>query len=100
MKGRAAVNFLGSIKSKLIFLLIVIGIAPLIIMTVYTSYSAITEAFESAEEELAVQNDLIEKEVYSMVGSNFTALRLLAVNHTVQEYLTADSANRNPNMHT
>lgn len=100
MKGRAVVNFLGSIKSKLIFLLIVIGIAPLIIMTVYTSYSAITEAFESAEEELAVQNDLIEKEVYSMVGSNFTALRLLAVNHTVQEYLTADSANRNPNMHT
>ena len=100
MKGRAVVKFLGSIKSKLIFLLIVIGIAPLIIMTVYTSYSAITEAFESAEEELAVQNDLIEKEVYSMVGNNFTALRLLAVNHTVQEYLTADSANRNPNMHT
>ena len=50
-------NFLGSIKSKLIFLLIVIGIAPLIIMMAYTSYTAIQEAFNSAEEELAVQND-------------------------------------------
>ena len=98
MKGRAVVKFLGSIKSKLILLLLIIGILPLLIMTAFTSYSAITEAFESAEEELSVQNDLIEKEVYALMGRNFTALRLLAVNPAVQEYLTVAPENRNPSM--
>ncbi len=91
-------NFLGSIKSKLIFLMVVIGMTPLIIMMVYTSYSAVTEAFNTAEEELAVQNTLIEKEVSALMTNNFTALRLLAVNHAVQEYLTAAPENRNSNM--
>lgn len=91
-------NFLNSIKSKLILLLMIIGIIPLLIMMVFTSYTAITTAFESAEEELSVQNDLIEKEVYGMMNSNFTALRLLAVNHAVQDYILAAPANRAPNM--
>ena len=98
MKGRAAVSILGSIKSKLILLLLIIGIVPLLIMTVFTSYTAITTAFESAEEELSVQNDLVEKEVYSLMGNNFTALRLLASTPFVQEYLTVAPENRNPNM--
>ena len=67
-------------------------------MTVFTSYTAITTAFESAEEELSVQNDLVEKEVYSLMGNNFTALRLLASTPFVQEYLTVAPENRNPNM--
>ena len=91
-------NFLNSIKSKLIFLMLVIGISPLIIMTAYTSYSAINEAFEASEEELAVQNDLITQEVSSMMTNNFISLRLLAVNHAVQEYLIATPENRNANM--
>ena len=91
-------NFFGSIKSKMIFLLLIIGIVPLLIMMAFTSYTAITTAFESAEEELSVQNDLIEKEVYSLMGSNFTALRLLAVNPDVQEYLMVAPENRSPNM--
>ena len=98
VKGRAVMNFLGSIKSKLIFLLLLIGIVPLLIMMAFTSYSAITEAFESAEEELSVQNDLIEKEVSGMMSNNFTALRLLAVNHSVEEYLAATPENRAPGM--
>ena len=98
MKGRAVVNFLGSIKSKLIFLMLLIGITPLLFMTGYTSYTAINEAFESAEEELAVQNDLIEKEVYALMGNNFIALRLLADNHSIQEYLMASPENRSSNM--
>ena len=93
-------NFLGSIRSKLIFLLIVIGIAPLVIMMTYSSYTAINEAFTASEEELSVQNDLIHKEVYSMMGNNFTALRLLAVNTAVQEYLLAAPENRSSNMKT
>ena len=91
-------NFFGSIKSKLIVLLMIIGIVPLLTMMLYTSYTAITTAFESAEEELSVQNDLIEKEVYSMMSGNFTALRLLASTPFVQEYLTVAPENRNPNM--
>ncbi len=91
-------NFLGSIKSKLIFLLLIIGIVPLLIMMAFTSYSAITEAFEAAEEELSLQNDLIAKDVSGMMNNNFTALRLLAVNHAVQEYLKATPENRDPNM--
>ncbi len=67
-------------------------------MMTYSSYTAINEAFTAAEEEFPSQIDLIEKEVYSMMGSNFTALRLLAVNNAVQEYLVAAPENRSPNM--
>ena len=91
-------NFSGSIKSKLIFLLVVIGIAPLIVVMAFTSYNAINAAFESADEELAAKNSLIQREVADMMGSNFIALRLLAANPDVQEYLTAPPANRAGNM--
>ena len=91
-------GFLRSIKSKLIFLLIVIGMLPLLIAMIYTLYNTVHTAFESAEQELKVTNELIEKEVSSMMGNNFTALRLMAVNPAVQEYLTAAPENRNPNM--
>ena len=64
----------------------------------YTSYNTINAAFSSAENELKVTNELIEKEVYSLLNSNFTALRLMAVNPSVQEYLTAAPENRAGNM--
>ena len=51
-----------------------------------------------AEHEMKVQTELIEKEVSAMMGNNFTALRLLAVNPTVQEYLTVAPENRNADM--
>ena len=91
-------GFLSSIKSKLIFLMVLIGMVPLLITMAYTSYNTITSAFEFAEHELSVTDELIEKEVYSLLNSNFTALRLMAVNPAVQEYLTADPANRAANM--
>lgn len=91
-------GFLSSIKSKLIFLLVFIGMLPLLITMAYTSYNTVNSAFEFAEHELNVTNELIEKEIFSMIGNNFTALRLLAVNPSVQEYLTATPENRNPNM--
>ncbi len=87
-----------SIKFKLIFLLIFIGMVPLVTAMAYTLFNAVTEAFVSSEQELKVKNELIEKEVSTMMSSNFTALRLLAVNPSVQEYLTAAPENRNPNM--
>ena len=89
---------MGSIRSKLIFLLIVIGMVPLIIMTVYTSITAVHSAYNAAHHELHVNNELIEKEVADLIGSNFTALRLLAVNPSVQEYLTVPPENRSSNM--
>ena len=91
-------KFLSSIKSKLLLLLIVIGIAPLVTMMLYSSYTAIQSALEAAEEELIVQNDLVEKEVSSLLGNNFTALRIIAVNPDVQEYLTVAPQNRSANM--
>lgn len=91
-------SFLSSIKSKLIFLLVFIGMLPLLITMAYTSYNTVNSAFEFAEHELKVTNELIEKEIFAMMGNNFTALRLLAVNPSVQEYLTATPENRNPNM--
>ena len=98
MKGRVLMKFLSSIKSKLIFLLIVIGMLPLLIAMSYTLFNKVTEAFTFAEHDLKVKNELIEKEVSAMMSSNFTALRLLAVNPNVQEFLTATPENRNPNM--
>ena len=91
-------NFLGSIKSKLVFLLVLIGTVPLLLTIAYTSYNAVVDAFESAENELKVTNELIDKEVSALMGNNFTALRLLAANPSVQEYLTASAENRNQNM--
>ncbi|MBR4382645.1 MAG: HAMP domain-containing protein [Selenomonadaceae bacterium] len=91
-------SFLSSIKSKLIFLMILIGMVPLLITMAYTSYNTITAAFSSAEQELKVTTELIEKEVSSLLNSNFTALRLMAVNPSVQEYLTAAPENRAANM--
>lgn len=91
-------SFLSSIKSKLIFLLVFIGMLPLLITMAYTSYNTVNSAFEFAEHELKVTNELIEKEIFAMMGNNFTALRLLAVNPSVQEYLTVPPENRNPNM--
>ena len=91
-------GFFNSIKSKLIFLLVLIGMVPLLIAMAYTSYNTVTSAFLSAEHELKVTNELIEKEVYALLNSNFTALRLMAVNPSVQEYLTAAPDNRSANM--
>lgn len=91
-------KFSGSIKAKLILLLIVIGMLPLLIAMAYTMFNTVTSAFEFAEHELKVKDELVEKEVFSLMGSNFTALRLLAVNPSVQEYLTAAPENRSPNM--
>lgn len=91
-------DFLSSIKSKLIFLLVLIGMVPLLITIAYTSYNTVNSAFEFAEHELKVTNELVEKELFAMMSNNFTALRLLAVNPSVQEYLTAAPENRNPNM--
>ena len=85
-------SFPSSIKSKLIFLLVLIGMLPLLITMAYTSYDAVDSAFEFAEHELKVTNELIEKEVYSLLNSNFTALRLMAVNPSVQEYLKCKCA--------
>ena len=87
-----------SIKFKLIFLLIFIGMVPLLTAMAYTLFNAVTEAFVSSEQELKVKNELIEKEVSAMMSNNFTALRLLAVNPNVQEYLTAAPENRSANM--
>ena len=91
-------NFFGSIKSKLIFLLVVIGIAPLLIVMGFTSYNAINAAFESADEELKAKNSLIQKEVSDLIEENFIALRFLAVNPAVQAYLAAPAANRDTHM--
>lgn len=91
-------SFPSSIKSKLIFLLVFIGMVPLLITMAYTSYNAVTSAFVFAEHELKVTNELIEKELFSMMSNNFTALRLLAVNPSVQEYLTVPPENRSPHM--
>ena len=91
-------EFSGSIKSKFIFLLVLIGIAPLLIVMGFTSYNAINAAFESADEELTAKNSLIQQEVADMIGSNFIALRLIAVNPAVQEYLTSPAANRDTHM--
>lgn len=87
-----------SIKSKLVLLLILIGMLPLLIAMAYSLFNAVTSAFEFAEHELKVKTELIEKEVFALMGSNFTALRLMAVNPAVQEYLTAAPENRSPNM--
>ena len=73
-------------------------VLPLLIAMAYTMFNTITSAFEFAEHELKVKDELVEKEVFSLMGSNFTALRLLAVNPSVQEYLTAAPENRSPNM--
>ena len=91
-------SFPSSIKAKLIFLLVLIGMLPLLIAMAYTSYNTVNSAFDFAEHELKVTNELIEKEVFSLISSNFTALRLMAVNPSVQEYLTATPENRNHNM--
>lgn len=91
-------GFPSSIKSKLIFLMVLIGMLPLLITMAYTSYNTVNSAFEFAEHELKVTNELIEKEIFAMMGNNFTALRLMAVNPSVQDYLTATPENRNPNM--
>ena len=91
-------KFPSGIKSKLIFLLVLIGMLPLLIATAYMLFNTVNSAFEFAEHELKVETELIEKEVSSMMSSNFTALRLLAGNPAVQEYLTAAPENRNPNM--
>lgn len=87
-----------SIKSKLVFLLILIGMVPLITAMAYTIYNTVNSAFEFAEHELNVKTEMIEKEVSSLMGSNFTALRFMAVNPSVQEYLKATPENRDPNM--
>ena len=94
-KGRVRMK---SIKSKLVLLLILIGMVPLLTAMAYTIYNTVNSAFEFAENELNVKTEMIEKEVSALMGSNFTALRFMAVNPSVQEYLKATPENRDPNM--
>ncbi|MBO7548717.1 MAG: hypothetical protein J6T77_02000, partial [Clostridia bacterium] len=49
------------------FLLVIIGMVPLLITMAYTSYDTVKSAFKSAEHELKVTNELIEKELFAMM---------------------------------
>ncbi len=92
-------NF-SSIKAKLIFLLIIIGAIPMIIATVISSANTVSNTIESVKEDLKIKNDFIAQDISSMIGNNFIALRLLALNPTIQDYLTTNSAADIPQMKT
>ena len=92
-------NF-NSIKSKLIFLLMIIGAVPMFIAIVISSLNTISDTIEATKEDLKIKNDFVTQDVSLMIGNNFTALRLLALNPTVQEYLTVPPESRNPQMKT
>ena len=72
-----------SIKAKLIFLLIVIGAIPMIIAIVISSVNTISDTIEAIKEDLKIKNDFITQDVSLMIGNNFTALRLLAINPNI-----------------
>ena len=78
----------------------VIGAIPMIIAIVISSVNTISDTIEATKEDLKIKNDFIAQDVSLMIGNNFTALRLLAINPTVQEYLTASPESRNPQMKT
>ncbi len=92
-------NF-SSIKAKLIFLLIIIGAIPMVIAVAISSTNTISNTIESVKNDSKIKNEFIAQDISSMIGNNFTALRLLALNPTVQEYLTAPSENYLPQMKT
>ncbi|MBO4401271.1 MAG: methyl-accepting chemotaxis protein [Selenomonadaceae bacterium] len=87
-----------SIKTKLVALLICISAAPLIVSIVISSVNTVAEEIETSKNELKIKNDFIAQDVSSMIGNNFTALRLLAINPAVQEYLTAPPESRSTQM--
>ena len=92
-------NF-SSIRAKLIFLLIIIGAIPMIIAIVISSSNTISSTIKVVEEDLEIKNDFIAQDISSMIGNNFIALRLLALNPTVQDYLMTHSAADIPQMKT
>ncbi|MBQ7704348.1 MAG: HAMP domain-containing protein [Selenomonadaceae bacterium] len=92
-------NF-SSIRAKLIFLLIIIGAIPMIIAIVISSSNTVSNTIESVKEDLKIKNDFIAQDISSMIGNNFIALRLLALNPTVQDYLMTHSATDIPQMKT
>ena len=87
-----------SIKTKLVALLICISAIPLVVSIIVSSINTINDEIAAAEEELKIKNDFIAQDVTSMIGNNFTALRLLAINPAVQDYLTAPPENRSATM--
>ena len=89
-----------SIKTKLIFLLIIIGAIPMIIAVALSSANTVSNTIESVKEDLKIKNDFIAQDISSMIGNNFTALRLLALNPTVQEHLISPDESRNAQMKT
>ena len=91
---------LSSIKAKLIFLLMVIGAIPMAIAIVLSASDTISSTIQSVKEDLKIKNEFIAQDISSMIGNNFTALRLLALNPTVQEYLITPTESYKPQMKT
>lgn len=89
---------LNSIKTKLIALLVFISAAPLFVAIVVSSANTVSDEIADAKDELKIKNDFIAQDVSSLIGNNFTALRLLAINPAVQDYLTAAPDARSPQM--
>lgn len=87
-----------SIKTKLVALLICISAAPLIVSIIISSVNTVAEEIEASKNELKIKNDFIAQDVSMMIGNNFTALRLLAINHTVQDYIIAPPEARSAQM--
>ena len=87
-----------SIKTKLVALLICISAAPLIVSIIVSSVNTVADEIEAAKNELKIKNDFIAQDVSMMIGNNFTALRLLAINPAVQDYLTAPPESRSAQM--
>lgn len=79
-------NF-GSIRTKLIALLLAISAIPLIICIAVSTFNTISDAEEAAANDGRLRSDIVQKNVSALYEQNLIALRTLAAMPTSREFL-------------
>ncbi len=90
-KVKNSVKFTDSIKTKLIFAMILAAALPLIVSILVSYKSSTNKALEDAEVSLNWQAHYIERKFGNIIDSNINMIRSLAGNPTIINFVTGDA---------
>ncbi|MCR4791320.1 MAG: HAMP domain-containing protein [Lachnospiraceae bacterium] len=87
-------KFTGSVKTKLISVMLLVAIVPVLITTIITYNSSTTKALEDSEEMLSWESWYIEDMFSSIINKNMMAIQAVAISPTVVEYLSGEDTTK------
>ncbi|MBR7089046.1 MAG: methyl-accepting chemotaxis protein [Lachnospiraceae bacterium] len=84
----------GSVKTKLISVMLLVAVIPVLITTVISYRSSTNKALEDAEEMLSWESWYIEDMFSSKINQNLRAIEAISISPTVVEYLSGEDTSK------